>query len=80
MTPEREKSEHIVDLETGTPRVVRVDDVDLAERYLDRGITGVIDPDAVAAERVAEDFETLLAREIDHEEFVNRGREVYDLV
>ena len=74
LTPERDRAEAVVELQSDVPRLVRVDGTDAAAAFLDRGATGVIYPDAIAAERVGDDLEALLADEISREEFAERGR------
>ncbi|MDQ2049785.1 cation:proton antiporter [Natronolimnohabitans sp. A-GB9] len=74
LTPERDRAETVVDLETDVPRIVRVEDTDTAGEFLERDATGVVYPDAIAAERVGDDLEALLAGEISREEFTERGR------
>ncbi|ELY57583.1 cation:proton antiporter [Natronolimnohabitans innermongolicus] len=74
LTPERDRAEAILDLETDVPRIVRVEETDAAEEFVERGAAGAIYPDAIAAERVGDDLEALLAGEISREEFAERGR------
>ncbi|MEY7848461.1 cation:proton antiporter [Natrarchaeobius sp. A-rgal3] len=74
LTPERDRAEAVVDLETETPRIVRVDGTDAAAEFLERGATAVVYPDAIAAERVGDDLEGLLDGDIAREEFLQRGR------
>ena len=78
LTPEHDRAETVVDLETDVPRLVRVDTTATAAAFLERGATGVIYPDAIAAERVGDDLEALLSGEITHEEFVERGRDHFE--
>ncbi|SDQ88326.1 cation:proton antiporter [Natronobacterium texcoconense] len=74
LTPERDRAETVVDLETETPRIVRVENTDAAAEFLKRGATGVVYPDAIAAERVGDDLEALLSDDISREEFTERGQ------
>ncbi|MHC3437019.1 cation:proton antiporter domain-containing protein [Natrialbaceae archaeon A-gly3] len=78
LTPERDRTEAVVDLETDTPRVVRVDGTDAAREFTGRGAAGVIYPDAIAAERVGDDLEALLSGEIDRREFAELGSEHFE--
>ena len=80
LTPERDRTEAVVGLETDTPRIVRVDGTDTAREVTERGAAGVIYPDAIAAERVGDDLEALLQGEIDREEFARQGGEHFEAV
>ncbi|MXV61130.1 sodium:proton exchanger [Natronorubrum sp. JWXQ-INN-674] len=79
LTPEHDRAETVVDLEADVPRVVRVTETETADEFLERGATGVIYPDTIAAERVGDDLEALLAEEISREAFAERGREHYEI-
>jgi monovalent cation:H+ antiporter-2, CPA2 family len=74
LTPETARAESILDRDTGTPRIVRVDTADDADRFADLGAAGTVYPDAMAAERVGDDLEALLDEELSREEFVERSR------
>ncbi|RQH00479.1 cation:proton antiporter [Natrarchaeobius oligotrophus] len=74
LTPERDRTETVVDLETDVPRIVRVDGTDAATEFVERGAAGVIYPDAIAAERVGDDLEALLSGDVSREEFTRRGQ------
>ena len=73
LTPEHDRAEAVVDLESDVPRLVRVDGTDAAIEFLERGATGIVYPDAIAAERVGDDLEALLSDEISLQEFAERG-------
>ena len=70
--------EAAVDLETDTPRVIRIESADDAGAFLEREATGVVYPVAITAERVGDDLEALLAEEISHEEFIERSRTFFE--
>ena len=74
LTPESDRAVGVVDLDGDVPRVVRVDDEATARKFLERGATGVLYPDALAGERLAEDLEALLSGELSEEEFTERAR------
>ena len=76
LTPEHDRAETVVDLETESdvPRIVRVNTTNTAREFLERGASGVIYPDAIAAERVGDDLEALLDGGISLEEFRERGQ------
>ncbi|SEH12400.1 transporter, CPA2 family (TC 2.A.37) [Natronorubrum sediminis] len=75
LTPEHDRAEAVVDLETDVSRVVRVDEAETAEAFLDRGVDAVLNPDTIAADRVGDDLEALLSEELSREEFVERSRD-----
>ncbi len=79
LTPEHDRAETVVDLETDVPRIVRVDTTETATEFLDRGATGIIYPDAIAAERVGDDLAALIAGDISHEAFTERGQAHFDV-
>ncbi len=79
LTPEHDRAETVVDLGTDVPRIVRVNTTDMATEFLDHGATGVIYPDAIAAERVGDDLEALLAGDISHGEFTDRGQSHFEV-
>ncbi len=78
LSPELARAEAIADLETDTPRVVRIESADDAEAFLERDAMGVVYPEAITAERVGDDLEALLVGEISHEEFVERSRTFFE--
>ncbi|THE63632.1 sodium:proton exchanger [Salinadaptatus halalkaliphilus] len=75
LSPERDSTEAVVDLETDVPRLVRVETTDAAVTFLERGADGVIYPDAIAADRIGDDLEALLADDISLEAFTQRSRD-----
>ncbi|ELY97478.1 sodium/hydrogen exchanger [Natrialba chahannaoensis JCM 10990] len=75
LTPRPARADAVVALETDIPRLVRVDAIEDAAEFADRGATGVIYPDAIAAERVGDDLAALLAEELSLEEFEARARQ-----
>ncbi|RQG90448.1 cation:proton antiporter [Natrarchaeobius chitinivorans] len=78
LAPEYDRARRIGTLDADVPRFVRVDTTNAAEELLELGATGIVYPDAIAAERVGDDLEALLTEEISHEEFVDRSQSYYD--
>ncbi|WP_440763716.1 cation:proton antiporter domain-containing protein [Natronorubrum sp. DTA7] len=78
LTPEHDRSEAVVDLESDVPRIVRVDATETAAEFLERGADGIIYPDTIAAERVGGDLEALLEGDLSREGFVERGRSHFE--
>ncbi len=72
LTPEPDRAQYVADLDVDVPRLIRFDDVDTAESFLQRDATGVLYPYALSGERVAEDIRALLSGEISPEEFTER--------
>ncbi|MCU4752807.1 cation:proton antiporter [Halobacteria archaeon AArc-curdl1] len=79
LTPERDRAETVVDLETDVPRIVRVRDSNSAAEFLERGVAGVIYPDSIAAERVGDDLRGLLEGELSRDAFTDRSEARFEV-
>ncbi|OIB59143.1 cation:proton antiporter [Natrialba sp. SSL1] len=75
LTPRQARAKAVAGLETDVPRIVRVDTTEQAAECSERGASGVIYPDVLAAERVGDDLVAVLEGEISREEFVERGHD-----
>ncbi len=72
LTPERDRSRRVAELDIDAPRIVWVDDADTASEFLEYDNVGVLDPYAVSGQRLTAALEALLDDEITVEEFAER--------